>query len=302
MKTIPLSGIIGSDVLASTFRRELDSAQGAAVRVEVNSPGGSVVEGLELHNILRNYSGGSTAHIMGLAASMASYVILGAGRVTGEANLVLMLHEVRGASVGTADDLRKSAEVFENLNDILAEAYAAKSGKPMAEVRALMKNETWYFGSEAVDAGFVDEITGTAAESKAQAFARARAAAASARAFTGAANQDVQQIAALLRAAPRAQANTETTFARFMREGLTPTQSALFEEARDEALRSMGRAIAASGAGEDCARYAENARRVEILDSLLERAPRLAGTAATPNEAIEIENLAGLIARGGKRN
>ena len=59
---------------------------------------------------------------------------------------------------------------------LIAKAYSAKTGKPVEDYRALMDEESWYFGEEMIEAGFVDEIIKTdTPKDRASAIAQARA-------------------------------------------------------------------------------------------------------------------------------
>jgi len=177
---IPISGTIGYEVLPSSIRESLAAADGKPVEIQISSAGGLVLEGLEIFNLIKNYEGKKTCHLMGLAASMASYISLAGDRITAEANCVFMVHNVLGVAVGNHDDLRKAADIYEGFTNLLATAYAAKCGKTVADVRAMMDAETFLFGAEAKDAGFVDEILGDGsahtAAAKHSAIANARAA------------------------------------------------------------------------------------------------------------------------------
>lgn len=177
MKTISISGAIGWDVSPADIRRAIAEADGSEpLDVQISSPGGFVTDGLEIYNLIRAYPGPKTTHLMGLAASMASYIALAGDKVTAEANAVYMIHNALGGAMGNHNDLRRAADVFEGFSIMLARAYAAKTGKPLAEIRALMDAETWYFGAEAKEAGFVDEVIGEPAEDKASAIATGKAA------------------------------------------------------------------------------------------------------------------------------
>ena len=201
---ISISGVVGGEVLPSDVRDALDVAGGAPVRIEIASPGGFVTDGLEIYNLIRAYPGPKTTHLMGLAASMASYIALAGDRVTAEANTVFMIHNAWGGAVGDHNDLRHSADVIEKLSMILAMAYAQKSGKSLEEIRRLMDAETWYTAQEALEAGFVDEVVGQATVTKAQAVAQAREAC-TARAAAVAARETrdaPERLAAFLNAAP----------------------------------------------------------------------------------------------------
>jgi hypothetical protein len=54
--------------------------------------------------------------------------------------------------------MKKSAEVLEGISDLLGQAYAKKTGKKKEEIKKAMDDESWYFGEELKEYGFVDEI------------------------------------------------------------------------------------------------------------------------------------------------
>jgi ATP-dependent protease ClpP protease subunit len=179
MKTVVISGVIGWDVSPSDVRKQLDEANGEPIDIQISSPGGFVFDGLEIFNLIKGYSAAKTTHLMGLAASMASYIALAGDKITAEANSVFMIHNVLGFAQGNHIDLRKAADVYEGFSIMLAGAYATKTKKPVAEIRSMMDAETFLFGSEGKDAGFIDEIIGEPSTEKASAISTAKAARAS---------------------------------------------------------------------------------------------------------------------------
>ena len=161
MKVIPIEGIIGIEVEPKDVRAALDSANGGPVRIEISSPGGFVTPGLTIHNLIKEYKGPKEVCIMGMAASMASYIALAAGKVSAHDNAVFMIHNVKGFGIGDHRDLRASADNFEKLTNLLAKAYSKKSGKTIQKVREMMDSETYLFGDEGHIEGFIDEIINT---------------------------------------------------------------------------------------------------------------------------------------------
>ncbi len=162
MKTIVIDQPIGyynSD--GQWLRQKLAEAKGEDIRVEISSPGGFVFDGLEMFNLLKNYEGNVTTHIMGLAASMASYLALAGKRITAEANAVFMIHNVWGVVVGDYSDMQDAANTFKGLSSLLGKTYSSRTGKTEKEIKSLMDAETYYFGDEMKEAGFVDEIIPT---------------------------------------------------------------------------------------------------------------------------------------------
>jgi len=178
MKVIPISGVIGWDVSAKDIRSALEAAAGDEVEVQISSPGGFVYDMLEMYNLIRNYQGKKSTRLMGIAASAASYVAMAAGFVRQEDNAVFMIHNAQGGALGDQNTMRKAAEILDGFSGLIARAYAEKSGKSIEAVRALMDSDAWYFGIEALDAGFVDEVVTSstgAGTDRAAALAMARA-------------------------------------------------------------------------------------------------------------------------------
>lgn len=157
-KIIALSGHVGWELTAEDIRAELKDAKGGDVEFHVNSPGGFVFEGIEIFNIIRDYEGHTEARIIGLAASMMSYIVLAADKVSAYDNATFMIHNAIAFAIGSHNDMRKVANTLESLSNILAKAYAIKTGKSLDEIKALMDDTTFLFGDEILHEGFIDEI------------------------------------------------------------------------------------------------------------------------------------------------
>lgn len=176
-KIIALSGDVGWEITANDIRAELKAANGEDVEFHINSPGGFVSEGIEIFNLIRAYSGNTLAVITGLAASMGSYIILAADKVVAFDNAIFMIHNAWGCVCGDHNDMNQRAKILEGMSDILARAYAKKTGKDLAAVKALMDADTFFFGEEIKTEGFADEIIDAADNSdddKASAIIKAR--------------------------------------------------------------------------------------------------------------------------------
>lgn len=168
MKQIPISGVIGWDATASDLRSALQAANGDAVELVISSPGGLVSEGLEMFNLIRNYPGQTVARLSGYAMSMASYIPLAAKRIVAEDNAIYMIHNVRGGVFGDHNDILNYGATTKGMSRLIAKAYAARTGKPLDEVEKMMDAETYFFGDEMTDHGFVDEIINTSIEKDAE--------------------------------------------------------------------------------------------------------------------------------------
>ena len=155
---INISGTIGWDTTESSVRSELLAAKGGPISVEVSSPGGSVYQGISIYNQIREYEGEKETRIMGLAASMGSYIALATPKVTVADNAVYMIHNAWSIALGDHNEMRKAADELESLSKILSKAYVKKTGKSKSEIQSMMDSETFVYGEDIADMGFADSV------------------------------------------------------------------------------------------------------------------------------------------------
>ena len=129
--------------------------------IHINSPGGSVFDGLAIYDALNQIRKQRQVYtyVDGMAASMAGVIMLASDRVHVAENARFMMHDVSGGSMGTAEDLRKTADLMDKEQDKIIRIFSAKMQKSENEIRDLMNEETWYHGQEIIDAGLADVIT-----------------------------------------------------------------------------------------------------------------------------------------------
>ncbi|WP_225840307.1 head maturation protease, ClpP-related [Streptomyces sp. NK08204] len=146
---------------ADQFIADLKNVTAPRMRVRVNSPGGSVFEGIAIANALRSHPANVTVQVDGIAASIASVIAMSGDRVEMGPNTMMMIHDASGLCVGNAADMAEMSDLLNLISDNIADAYAARAGGTRAEWRARMKAETWYLPEDAVEAGLADEATTT---------------------------------------------------------------------------------------------------------------------------------------------
>ncbi|NUS79159.1 MAG: Clp protease ClpP [Streptomyces sp.] len=131
------------------------------MRVRVNSPGGSVFEGVAIANALRSHPAAVTIQVDGIAASIASVIAMAGDRIEMSPNTMLMIHDASGVCLGNAADMEEMAELLDLISDNIADAYAARAGGTREQWRERMRAETWYLPDDAVDNGLADEAIST---------------------------------------------------------------------------------------------------------------------------------------------
>lgn len=129
------------------------------LNVRINSPGGSVFAGQAIFNIIQRHPAPTKcAYIDGLAASMASVIPLACGRVIMPVNALIMIHKPRMAVSGTADEIRKGADLVDKVEGQMVDIYCGKCGEEPEKMKELLAAETWLTAQEALDLGLIDEI------------------------------------------------------------------------------------------------------------------------------------------------
>lgn len=190
----------GESVTAAQFVKDINALQADQITVRINSYGGSVHDGVAIHNAMKRHPATIDVQIDGLAASIASLIAMAGDRVTIAENALLMIHAPLTGVWGNAAQMRETADMLDTHSRAVATSYASKSGKSADDVLALLTDgkDHWFTAAEALSEGYVDAV-GAASDDGAQATAR----------FDLSRFKDVP--AALLRARPQAAAAAAVT-------------------------------------------------------------------------------------------
>ena len=134
-------------------------SDGQEAEIEINSPGGSVIHGIEMANAIKNSKAVITAHVTGIAASMASVIACACSRIAMEEASFMMIHDPWGYTEGNADEMRKQADVLDQMKAVIMSFYRGKfKDRTDEEISALMSDETWYTGNECKENGLDCEV------------------------------------------------------------------------------------------------------------------------------------------------
>ena len=139
------------------------------VNVLIDSLGGSLAKALSIVAAFRNH-GNVNVHFVGMNASAATIASLGAKHVSMDSSAMYLVHkcsmEFFQWASANSDKLRSIIKEAEQMKEDLdkmdanvAEMYAVKCKREPSELLALMKKGGWLTAKEALEWGFVDEIT-----------------------------------------------------------------------------------------------------------------------------------------------
>jgi ATP-dependent Clp protease protease subunit len=131
----------------------------SAVNIYINSPGGEVFAGMTIANMIKRINVTTTAHVEGVAASIASVIALSADNVIIPKNAYLMIHNASSIAMGTSKDMRKTADLLDKISEDIANIYVEKSGMKLEDVKTLMDDETWFNGEDAFAFGLADQVS-----------------------------------------------------------------------------------------------------------------------------------------------
>ena len=150
-----------SDTSAAGFRDALKSLGDVKdINLHINSPGGSVFEGIAIYNMLKQNSAHINVYVDGLAASIASVIAMSGDTIFMPSNAMMMIHNPWTMAIGNANELRKQADDLDHIAQASVQTYLAKAGDKLNEdtLQDLLDNETWLTAQEAVDYGLADEV------------------------------------------------------------------------------------------------------------------------------------------------
>lgn len=142
---------------ADMFRNELYSANGN-ISVWINSPGGDMVTGAQIYNLIKDYKGKVTVKIDGLAASAASVIAMAGDEILMSPVSNLMIHNPFTAAIGDSYEMKRTADMLNEVKESVINAYEIKTHLSRSKLSKMMDDETWLNAYKAVNLGFADGI------------------------------------------------------------------------------------------------------------------------------------------------
>jgi ATP-dependent protease ClpP protease subunit len=148
----------GWGVTAAMFVDEWRALEGKEVNLYLNSPGGEVPDAWSIYNVIQRTEKPVKVYVDGWAVSAASLVAIAGDATYMGHGAQMMIHDPWTFSAGNSRELRKTADVLEQMKGPIVGAYARKSRKEAEEIAAMMTEETWFTGPGAVEFGLADGL------------------------------------------------------------------------------------------------------------------------------------------------
>lgn len=150
-----------TDTTASSFKEDLDNlGEISTINLYINSPGGSVFEGVAIHNMLKRHKAKVNVHVDALAASIASVIAMAGDTIFMPKNSMMMIHNPWTIALGNAKELRKVADDMDRIAVSAVQSYLGKAGDKLAEekLQEMLDAETWLSADEALECGLCDVV------------------------------------------------------------------------------------------------------------------------------------------------
>ncbi|MHB8190772.1 MAG: ATP-dependent Clp protease proteolytic subunit [Ferrimicrobium sp.] len=129
----------------------------------INSPGGSIYDGLAIYDTMQYVSCDVSTITIGMAASMGQFLLCAGahGKRFALPHARILMHQPLAQMQGQAADIAIQAEQIMYLKRQLAERIAFHTGQPVEKIRADSERDRWFTADEAKEYGFIDQVIRT---------------------------------------------------------------------------------------------------------------------------------------------
>lgn len=130
------------------------------ISLYINSPGGSVYDGLAIYDTMQFIKPDVVTYGIGLQASMGAFLLSSGAK--GKRFLLpssrVMIHQPSSGTQGKVTDQEISLREALRLKDLLNEILAKNTGQKLAKIKADVERDFWMDAREAVAYGVVDKV------------------------------------------------------------------------------------------------------------------------------------------------
>ena len=130
------------------------------IALYINSPGGSVTDGLAIYDTMQYVRCDVATICLGLAASMGQFLLCAGtpGKRYALPHSRILMHQPSGQMQGQAADIAIQAEQIVYLKRMMAERIAFHTGQPVERIETDSDRDRWFTAEEARDYGFIDQV------------------------------------------------------------------------------------------------------------------------------------------------
>ena len=163
-RIVMLDGPIDSNTASITIAQLLflESRSKDDITMYINSPGGSVTDGLAIYDTMQYIGCDISTVVTGMAASMGSVLLAAgtAGKRFALPNSQIMIHQplISGGLSGQCTDIQIHAENLAKTRNRLEQILANHSGRTVADIHAACERDNYLSADDAVKFGLIDSV------------------------------------------------------------------------------------------------------------------------------------------------
>jgi ATP-dependent protease ClpP protease subunit len=150
---------------AADFVKAVHAIRAPKMAMHVNSPGGFVWDAVAMYESIKSHPAHVTAHVDGLAASAASFLIQAADEIVMAMGSRMMIHDAQGGGYGSPAEIQETVDMLNAVSDDIASIYAERAGGKPSSWRRAMTATTRYSAQQAVDAKLADRVASRSRQS-----------------------------------------------------------------------------------------------------------------------------------------
>jgi len=147
-----------SSLTAKELCQTIAAIETDEIVVHLNSPGGSVTDGMAIYNSLITHPAKVTSIVEGWTGSIATVVALAAERVSMFDNVMWMIHNPWTICIGDGNALRDMATELDRVGAFMSRVYMQRCTKTEEQLQTALDAETYLEADQAAEWGFVDEV------------------------------------------------------------------------------------------------------------------------------------------------
>lgn len=126
------------------------------IEVRVNSAGGSVFDGVAIYERLKQHKAKVVAYVDGIAASIASIIIMAADEIIMGDGAQIMIHKPLAPVYGNSDELERMINILDKIEENMVSIYRKRMSESRIEISRMLSEETWFTSDGAIEAGLAD--------------------------------------------------------------------------------------------------------------------------------------------------
>ena len=150
---------LANSIVAQLLFLEMEDPD-ADISMYINSPGGSVTDGMAIFDTMRYVKPKIRTVCLGMAASMGAFLLMAGepGMRLALPNSEVMIHQPSGGAQGQATDISIHANHILRVKDKLNQILSERTGQPLDVVKRDTERDNFMTAQEALEYGLIDKV------------------------------------------------------------------------------------------------------------------------------------------------